>query len=154
MAFLDKDTFTTVIDSTPLVSIDLVVENEKGSILLGLRTNKPAKGFWFVPGGRILKNETMNAAFKRLTMQELGKEVDIQSAQCLGPFEHFYSDCVFGDDVSTHYVVLGYKIHVQESELSLPLEQHNDYQWFSEDSLLSSQSVHKHSKWYFDKSAI
>ena len=154
MAYLDKETFTTVIDSTPLVSIDLVVENEKGSVLLGRRTNRPAKGFWFVPGGRILKNETMAAAFKRLTAQELGKEVDIHYAQCLGPFEHFYDDFVFGDNVSTHYVVLGYKVVVKECDLALPLEQHNDYQWFSVASLLSAQNVHTHSKWYFDKRAI
>lgn len=154
MALLDKDTFSTVIESTPLVSIDLVVENEHGHFLLGLRTNKPAKGFWFVPGGRILKNESMSDAFKRLTMQELGKELSIDNAECLGPFEHFYSDCVFGDNVSTHYVVLGYRLRVNESELKMPLEQHNEYQWFSEADLLASQSVHKHSKWYFDKSAV
>ena len=40
--FLDKDTFTTVIKSTPLVSIDLVVKNKHGQALLGQRLNKPA----------------------------------------------------------------------------------------------------------------
>ena len=59
MAFLNKQAFTEVIDRTPLVSIDLVVENEKGEILFGLRKNRPAKDYWFVPGGRILKNETL-----------------------------------------------------------------------------------------------
>jgi colanic acid biosynthesis protein WcaH len=49
--FLEKDLFSTVIKSTPLVSIDLVVKNNRGQTLLGQRLNKPAKGFWFVPGG-------------------------------------------------------------------------------------------------------
>lgn len=40
MAFLNKQEFTEVIDRTPLVSIDLVVENERGEILFGLRTNQ------------------------------------------------------------------------------------------------------------------
>ena len=154
MAFLDRETFTTVIDSTPLVSIDLVVENEQGEFLLGQRKNRPAQGYWFVPGGRILKGEPMVEAFKRLTHQELGTAVPIEMATLLGPYEHFYDDFVFGSGVSTHYVVLGYKVRVQTGELALPLEQHNDYQWFSKASLLASQSVHKHSKWYFDKSAV
>ncbi len=60
MAFLEKDTFTKVIDCTPLISIDLVIENSSSEILLGYRNNRPAKGYWFVPGGRILKDESMN----------------------------------------------------------------------------------------------
>jgi colanic acid biosynthesis protein WcaH len=72
MAFLEKQVFTTVIDSTPLVSIDLLVENTDGKVLLGYRNNRPAKGYWFVPGGRILKDESMDDAFKRLTLAELG----------------------------------------------------------------------------------
>ena len=54
---LDKDTFSTVIQNTPLISIDLIVENKKGQILLGKRVNEPALGYWFVPGGRIFKDE-------------------------------------------------------------------------------------------------
>jgi colanic acid biosynthesis protein WcaH len=63
--FLEKDTFKTVIASTPLVSIDLVVTNQNGEALLGKRLNRPAKDFWFVPGGRILKEESLAAAFRR-----------------------------------------------------------------------------------------
>ena len=61
MMFLDKNTFSTVIASTPLVPIDLVVKNHQSQVLLGQRLNRPAQGFWFVPGGRILKNEFLDA---------------------------------------------------------------------------------------------
>jgi colanic acid biosynthesis protein WcaH len=39
------------------VSVDLVLVRDGREVLLGLRTNRPAQGSWFVPGGRILKNE-------------------------------------------------------------------------------------------------
>ena len=65
-----------VIKHTPLVSIDLIVRNGKDQILVGLRTNEPAKGFWFVPGGRILKNERITEAFKR----------SFSSSKLLAPF--------------------------------------------------------------------
>ncbi|WP_259346526.1 NUDIX domain-containing protein [Vibrio rotiferianus] len=52
--------------STPLVSIDLVIENAQGQTLLWLHNNRPAQGFWFVPGGRVLKGESLKDAFLRL----------------------------------------------------------------------------------------
>jgi len=147
--FLDNNTFETVIDSTPLISIDLVVKNPQGQALLGFRTNRPAQGYWFVPGGRIQKNESMRHAFTRLCQHELGLTCAIEQATFLGPFEHFYDDSVFGEHVSTHYVVLGYEITVDESQLSLPTEQHSQYQWLDVNTLLTKDNVHQHSKWYF-----
>ena len=39
--WLDADTFEMVVATTPLTSIDLLVENEQGESLLGLRTKPP-----------------------------------------------------------------------------------------------------------------
>ena len=147
--FLDKTTFTTVIDSTPLVSIDLIVTNEKGEVLLGQRVNRPAKNFWFVPGGRILKNESLASAFGRLTQEELGTRYEITNARLQGPFDHFYDDFVFGNEISTHYVAIAYRLAVSERELDLPLAQHDGYIWLSEDELSRSTKVHPNIKLYF-----
>ena len=146
--FLDNDIFSTVIASTPLVSIDLVVKNSKGQYLLGHRKNRPAEGFWFVPGGRILKDESMDNAFLRLTKNELSVEVSKQTAVFLGLYEHFYDDYVFGIEQSTHYVVLAYQMNLDIELTQLPQEQHNQYRWFSQSDLLNSKSVHENSKAY------
>lgn len=149
--FLDKQTFTTVIDSTPLVSIDLVVLDSEGNALLGKRLNRPAQGYWFVPGGRITKKESLADAFKRLTLDELGEAFSITDAELLGPFDHFYDDYVFGDEVSTHYVAIAYVLRLTQPLSKLPMDiQHGDYSWFSKTELLRSYSIHKHSKWYFE----
>ncbi|RTR35959.1 GDP-mannose mannosyl hydrolase [Shewanella canadensis] len=150
--FLDKLTFSTVIASTPLVSIDLVVTNANGQALLGKRLNRPAKDYWFVPGGRILKNEGLADAFKRLTLAELGHQFTIEQASLLGPFDHFYNDYVFGDDVTTHYVAIALLLQLDCQLDNLPLDvQHGGYQWFDIPTLLTDKKVHAHSKWYFDK---
>lgn len=153
---LDHDTFKTIVDKTPLISIDLVVRNYSGQILLGQRLNRPAQGFWFVPGGRILKDESIAKAFNRLTLNELGVALDIKNARYLGLYEHFYPDSIFTDKgsgiaVSTHYVVNGFEIILTDTNHKLPEEQHGAYQWFSENELMTSEKVHVHSKWYFDK---
>jgi len=46
-----------------LVSIDLIIRNARDEVLLGLRSNEPAKGFYFVPGGMIRKGERLGEAF-------------------------------------------------------------------------------------------
>ncbi|WP_019615902.1 GDP-mannose mannosyl hydrolase [Psychromonas ossibalaenae] len=150
---LPLSTFKTVIASTPLVSIDLIVKNKDGKVLLGKRTNRPAKGYWFVPGGRVLKDESLDLAFNRLIKIELG--LSGVKAGFKGVYQHFYEDNFSEDNFTTHYVVLAYEIIFNGELSSLPDEQHSGYSWFSESGLLEDSDVHTHTKWYFqaDKQA-
>jgi colanic acid biosynthesis protein WcaH len=148
--FLDKELFSTVIESTPLISIDLVVINNLGQTLLGQRLNKPAKGFWFVPGGRILKGESLATAFKRLTLEELGEEFNIAQGRLLGPYDHFYDDNVFGDEFRSHYVAIAYVLLIDDELNHLPVDiQHGNYQWFDIASLSSNDEVHINTQNYY-----
>jgi colanic acid biosynthesis protein WcaH len=153
-SMLDDATFKTVIYSTPLISIDLVVRDSSGRVLLGQRLNRPAKGFWFVPGGRIRKDEALSSAFKRLTRNELGLDIDIKDARYLGLYEHFYPDSIFTNEktdtvVSTHYIVNAFEVLLGDIKHEFPEEQHGAYQWFSETELMESKCVHTNSKLYF-----
>ncbi|HHQ4572112.1 TPA: GDP-mannose mannosyl hydrolase [Aeromonas veronii] len=147
--WLDKGQFQQIVAATPLISIDLIVRNELGQILLGRRLNRPAQGFWFVPGGRVRKDERLNDAFWRLTEEELGVAASRGSARLLGPYEHFYADNFSGEDFSTHYVVLGYEVAWQGQQDALPISQHDQYRWFYVADLLQDPSVHQHTKDYF-----
>lgn len=148
---LPETAFKSIVASTPLISIDLIVRNTQGKILLGKRINRPAKGDWFVPGGRVLKDESLEIAFKRLLLAELGVDfLDVKSS-FIGVYQHFYDDNFFDNKFSTHYVVLAYKVVLQNDLASIPNEQHSSYTWFSENDLLDNDGVHLHTKWYFQK---
>ena len=112
---LPAEDFKFIVSSTPLISIDLIVRQPDGRVLLGKRLNKPVQGYWFVPGGRILKNERIDMAFARLTEAELGTRIDINTAEYLGLYEHFYEDSALSDDVSTHYVVNAFLINLTQN---------------------------------------
>jgi len=148
---LSPDVFKTVVKSTPLVSIDLVIEDSLGNILLGKRINRPAQDNWFVPGGRILKDEPFETAFKRLIKEELG--LSNVNGNFIGIYQHFYADNFSEDDFSTHYIVLAYRIMIDLDVGGdfLPFDQHSKYKWFSQQELIDDESVHKHSKWYFQE---
>ncbi len=142
---LNDQTFETVVDSVPLISIDIILK--KGDkVLLGKRVNKPAQGYFFSTGGIVKKNETIDSAMNRIAKNELNIKLK-STPQFIGIFEHFYEDSVF-DNVSTHYVNLAYEYKVDEIDY-LPTEQHNEYQWFRVNELLESQQVHKYVKDYF-----
>lgn len=148
--WLADDIFEQGIATLPLVSIDLIIkEKSSGQFLLGLRKNRPAKCFWFVPGGRIRKNERLDAAFLRLTENEIGCALSMASARFKGVYQHFYYDCVFGVETSTHYVVLAYEVELSRDEIILLSGQHSEYEWLSVGEILARTNVHQHSKDYF-----
>ena len=143
---LDDQTFKTVINSTPLISIDLLVKKDN-KILLGKRINKPAQGYLFSIGGRVYKNESIQQATARIAKTELNIELKL-TPKFAGVFEHFYDDGIY-KDVSTHYINLAYEVDINNEILNLPNDQHNEYQWLSINELLSSKQVHKYVKDYF-----
>ena len=148
---LSQIDFLDVVRLTPLVSIDLIVSDVHGRILVGRRRNRPARGTWFVPGGRILKDETLDAAFARIAAAELGIENLARSAARFdGVFEHHYGDNFANEpDVSTHYVVLAYAVSLPgTAPLGRP-DQHSDYLWLSPTELLARTDVHENTKAYF-----
>lgn len=149
---LSADTFSTVVAHAPLVSIDLIVEDADRRILLGRRRNEPAKDYWFVPGGRIRKHETLDAAFLRLTKEELGMSLRRSEASLQGIYEHFYdSDFSGASNRSTHYVVLAYRLRLQRHAMPLPPQQHSEYQWVDENRIADLPSVHPYTQAYFTK---
>jgi colanic acid biosynthesis protein WcaH len=153
-ARLEPGDFASVIRLTPLVSIDMIVRSPDGRVLVGRRKYEPAKGYFFVPGGRITKNETLAAAFRRISLAELGAEKQIEEARFLGVYEHFYpTNRLEGAGFGTHYVVLAYELTSPVEDALLPKDQHGEYAWQTEVELLSSPKVHQNTKAYFRRLA-
>lgn len=148
--WLPDEMFKSVIQHTPLISIDLIVRNEQGEVLLGKRVNAPAKGYWFVPGGRVRKNETLDDAFVRLVREELGIESGTTRADAkfLGVFEHFYDDCVFNNEISTHYIVLAYELNIRQELMRVKYVQHQDYIYKNTKEITSFEKINHYTKLY------
>lgn len=144
----DKDTFLRVIEATPFVSIDLVIRNELQQVLLGYRRNRPAQHRWFVPGGRIRKNERTQDALQRIAQTELG--IPAGQGKLLGVFDHIYDDNYYGvPDLGTHYVVFAYQFDINSGTKLNQDDQHARLRWWSVEELLASEEVHDNTKLYF-----
>ena len=147
---LTADQFRHIVRHAPLVSIDLVITDPAGHVLVGLRNNEPAKDAYFVPGGVIRKGETLNGAFGRILLGETGQQAPIGTAQFLGPYEHFYDTNRFSESgYGTHYVVLAFRLQLdRRPEIKLD-DQHSDFRWMSVPDLLAAPDVHENTKAYF-----
>ncbi len=145
---IDKESFLKVAEAAPFVSIDLIIRNERNEILLGYRRNRPAQHTWFVPGGRIRKNERTQDALQRIARAELG--IAAPQGKLVGVFDHIYEDNFFDvPGIGTHYVVCGYAIHISSSTQFIRDEQHTELKWWKLEELLQSTEVHANSKLYF-----
>jgi hypothetical protein len=54
---ISDNEFACVVRCAPLPSIDLIIMDPDSRVLVGLRTNEPAKDYYFVPGGIIRKRD-------------------------------------------------------------------------------------------------
>ena len=142
--------FANVIRLTPLVAIDLIVQDADDRVLVGRRLNEPARGFLFVPGSRISKNETRAIAFERITREELGVSVPLERARLLGVYDHLYPTNRFEQPgYGTHYIVLAHQLRLTLDPKSLPTDQHGEYFWLTPAEILSAAEVHDNTKAYF-----
>ncbi|OYR55810.1 GDP-mannose mannosyl hydrolase [Halorubrum halodurans] len=127
-SFIPQNEWESIVRNVPLVSVDLVIEHD-GGVLLGKRENDPAKGEWFVPGGRVFKKESRTDAVHRVAKNELGESVVIDD--CLGTYEHFYETAAVGGVDSKHYLATGYRCHFERDDPEIVCdEQHGDFRIF------------------------
>lgn len=140
LGFLPQGQFELAVGALPLVSVDWVLTNPAGELLVGQRLNAPARGTWFTPGGRVRKGEALAAALQRVAREELGAPLALvpallQRGQLMGAWDHFYPDAAFSPTVPTQYVNLPYWAALSAAEvaaLRLPVgEQHGHWQWLA-----------------------
>jgi colanic acid biosynthesis protein WcaH len=144
---LSTSDFLGVVKNTPLVSIDLVIADRTGAILMGWRQNEPAKDTWFVPGGRIQKDERISDAFERILSIETGLQASFSDARFANVFEHFYPANCFGDPAfGTHYCVLAYILQFHDRPVVQIDHQHSKIEWLT----ASATNIHRYSKAYFE----
>ena len=139
--------FRSVVKNTPLVSIDLVIADPSGAILMGWRENEPAKATWFVPGGRIRKNEKIADAFERIIRTETGLARKLAESRFGGVYEHLYSTNTFGDcGFGTHYCALAYVLRFSQRPAIMLDGQHTKVGWLTP----AAPDIHPYSRLYFD----
>lgn len=147
--WVSPEVFSTACAALPLVSIDFVVYAKTGRVLLGLRNNAPAQGFWFTPGGRVRKNEPQHLAKQRILREELAQPIQLlEKAQLMGIWDHFYEDSAFSSEVSTHYVNLPFFLEVEKEFVPPHETQHAQWVWVKVEEAFCQTNIHPYAMAY------
>ncbi|OGY41553.1 MAG: hypothetical protein A2Y82_05045 [Candidatus Buchananbacteria bacterium RBG_13_36_9] len=115
----------------PKVGIGVMIQNEQGQVLLGLRQGSHGAGEWNFPGGHLEFGETVFETAKRETLEETGLEVDeFELISVADKMRYIESD-------GKHYLNVGVKAIYKggESQLLEP-EKCMEWRWFDLDKLL------------------
>lgn len=128
---IPDDVWAEVVKHMPIPSVDLVVRCTDG-ILLAKRQNEPAKGQWFVPGGRVRKGEHLTETVERVAQEELGVAVSIEKR--LGTYDHLYDTSDVNESGGKHYVANGFLVSPETESFFLDA-QHSSFSIFEVDSL-------------------
>jgi colanic acid biosynthesis protein WcaH len=117
------------VESLPIMCVDIfVVDLATNRYLLVYRKNRPAKGTFWVPGGRILKGESFFESAERKCCQELG--IQIIPHEVVGIYNLIFPDSEWETATHTPAVVVLATYDPQEGSVSLD-ELHANFRWVS-----------------------
>jgi colanic acid biosynthesis protein WcaH len=148
---LNSENFKEVVRNTNLFAFDLIVKNPQGEVLIAKRRNSPAKGYWFVPGGRVYKNESLDSAFDRILTGETGlSKANFLSVKGKDLYNHIYKEN-FCEDASfnTHYIVYVVECILGDDTNIMLDSQHSEYKFVDTRYIVKNDNIHKYTKKYF-----
>jgi len=87
--YIPQDLYNRILQHVPIACVDVAIVS-RGSVLLVRRNDSPAKGQWWVPGGRVRKGERMRETARRKALEEVGLDCHV------GPIIHT-AETIFPD---------------------------------------------------------
>lgn len=126
---IPAERYKMILEEMPIVCIDSVIVNASGEYLLVKRNNQPLKGEYWLPGGRLMKNETLREAVKRKMNQELGIDVEIE--KLLGFFETVFKKTTVDVVGGFHAVSFVFLLKPLQEKIVLD-NQSSNWKWFKE----------------------
>lgn len=119
--------YKKIMEYMPVVCVDGLIINENREFLLVKRKNEPLKNEYWLPGGRLHKNEKLEEAIKRKMTEELNIEVEI--IKSLGYFEEFFDNTVQEVNGGFHALSIVFLLKLKNANIKLD-NQSTDWKWF------------------------
>ena len=125
---LPADVFEFVSRMTPLVNVDLLIQDDRGRTLLTWRDDEFYGPGWHVPGGIIRYKETSSERVKACALDELGADVDLDEAPI------FIVESIAQQSTRGHHISLLFRCRLrgepdQERRADDRLPRNGDWRW-------------------------
>lgn len=109
----------------PKVGIGVMIQNEKGLVLLGLRKGSHGAGEWSFPGGHLEMGETIFETAKRETKEETNLDInEFELISVADEMRYLKSD-------GKHYLNIGVKgVYAGGEPINMERDKCEKWQWF------------------------
>ncbi|HMQ56325.1 MAG TPA: NUDIX domain-containing protein [Anaerolineae bacterium] len=125
--FIPSPLYYQILENIPIACVDIAIV-ANGSVLLVKRQDAPARGQWWVPGGRVIKGEMMRETAARKAREEVGLECHV------GPIIHT-AETIFPDGpngIPVHSINSCFFLYPVDPDYVPRLDDHHqDYLWVS-----------------------
>ena len=108
--YIDEKLYIEILNSIPLLCVDVIITDTSNRYLLVKRNNAPLKDEFWVPGGRVLQKENVKESAMRLMSTELGLSCSIDKLRLYGLYQDLFSQNAFQDNVNYHTVSVVFKV--------------------------------------------
>lgn len=124
---IPDDLYREIHACLPILCVDVVVCDEQGRFVLIKRKNNPERGKWWIPGGRVLKNERVVAAARRKLREELG--IANADWSMLGAYDYLEENGYY-HGISAHMYSVVFRAEVKSS-VTITTDAHAaEWRWF------------------------
>ncbi len=126
--FLPLEQYKQMLDLMVIPCVDVIAKYKKQFVLIK-RENEPAKGQWWLPGGRIFKGETIAEAGKRKLKEETKLTGTI--VKTVGPYETQFKEAPFGIKSGVHSINVVLVMNIKDITSLSADKDHSAAQFFS-----------------------
>lgn len=125
---LPEKEFLDISKKTPLINVDLLIQNEVGEVLLSWRDDEYCGTGWHIPGGIIRHGETLRERLELTALRELKRLPVFEGAPC--KITEIFNE----QEYRNHFISLLYKGRCNRNEINtVSIEsshQPGDLSWF------------------------
>jgi colanic acid biosynthesis protein WcaH len=123
--FIPEELYLQILANVPIACVDIAIVSH-GSVLMVKRKDAPARGQWWLPGGRVLKGEMMREAAIRKAREEVGIACNV------GPIIHT-AETIFPDGpagIPVHSINSCFFMYPASDQVEPRLDGHHaGYKW-------------------------
>ncbi len=127
---LDSSLYKIIHQNMPIFCVDVVLKTTDRGFLMIQRKEEPAKDKWWLPGGRVLRNESLVSAARRKVLEETNlrlKSLD----KIVDGYELQFNEDPFGHGRGTHSICTCFSAEVIDIGTLKIDEYHSDSKVFS-----------------------
>lgn len=122
---IPAELYQEILRRMPIACVDIAIV-ANGSVLMVKRNDPPAQGEWWLPGGRVIKGETMKETARRKAWEEVGLECHV------GPIVHT-AETIFPDGpagIPVHSINSCFLLYPSADSNSVKLDEHSEeFRW-------------------------